>query len=90
MGNSLLTPLLLCDLSIGQAEWNVDDVGRFIESTCRSKFGHEKTEQYKRLVIDNDVDGEVTLLFCASLCASHLVDSCWSLGKKSFTSRELP
>ena len=42
-----------------QIEWSVDEVNRFIETACRSKFGNEKTELYKRLVIENDVDGEV-------------------------------
>jgi hypothetical protein len=42
-----------------QNEWTVPEVTRFIEIACRSKFGSEKTEYYKQLVIDNDVDGEV-------------------------------
>jgi hypothetical protein len=37
----------------------VSEVTRFIEIACRSKFGSDKTEHYKQLVIDNDVDGEV-------------------------------
>jgi hypothetical protein len=43
-----------------QHEWTVDDVMRFIDNTCRVKFGHERTEHYKRLVFENDVDGEVS------------------------------
>jgi hypothetical protein len=33
---------------------------RFIDNTCRAKFGHERTDHYKRLVFENDVDGEVS------------------------------
>lgn len=51
-----------------QMEWSVDEVTRFIETACRNKFGNDKTEQYKRLVIENDVDGEVSavVLCCSS------------------------
>jgi len=42
-----------------QNEWTVDDVMRFIDNTCRSKFGVERTEYYKRLIYENDIDGEV-------------------------------
>jgi hypothetical protein len=40
-------------------EWSVDDVARFIDQSCRSKFGNEKCDVYKRIVLENDVDGEV-------------------------------
>lgn len=43
-----------------QLEWSVDDVSRFIDQTCRSKFGNEKCEHYKRVIYENDVDGEVS------------------------------
>jgi hypothetical protein len=42
-----------------QMEWSVDDVARFIDQSCRSKFGNEKCDVYKRIVLENDVDGEV-------------------------------
>jgi len=57
----LLSPLTL-PRAIAQADWNVDEVSRFIEATCRTKFGNEKCDAYKRLVVDNDVDGEVSCL----------------------------
>lgn len=47
--------------AVAQSDWNVDDVTRFIETTCRSKFGNDKCDYYKRLVVENDVDGEVSL-----------------------------
>lgn len=38
----------------------MEDVSRFVDQVCRSKFGHEKCDQYKRLFYENDVDGEVS------------------------------
>jgi hypothetical protein len=40
-----------------QADWTVSDVMDFLE-TCRSKLGG-KVDQYKQVVAENDVDGEV-------------------------------
>ena len=40
-----------------QADWTVSDVMDFLE-TCRSKLG-SKVDQYKQVVAENDVDGEV-------------------------------
>jgi DNA-directed RNA polymerase subunit N (RpoN/RPB10) len=40
-----------------QADWSVHEVMDFLE-TCRSKLG-SKVDQYKQVVAENDVDGEV-------------------------------
>ncbi len=40
-----------------QMEWTVSDVLDFLE-TCRAKIG-SKVDNYKQIVVENDVDGEV-------------------------------
>ncbi len=40
-----------------QLEWTVSDVIDFLE-TCRAKIG-SKVDNYKQIVVENDVDGEV-------------------------------
>ena len=62
-----------------QTEWTVDDVAGFLEAS-RPKFG-EKCDLYKRLVVENDIDGEVLV----EMSDLHLQ----SLGIVSFGHRHL-
>ena len=53
-----LSPLCLCALCFAkQVEWTIPEVLDFLE-TCRVKLG-SKVDQYKQIMVENDVDGEV-------------------------------
>ena len=62
-----------------QTEWTVEDVACFLEAS-RPKFG-DKCDLYKRLVLENDIDGEVLV----EMSDQHLQ----SLGIASFGHRHL-
>eukprot|EP00283_Hemiselmis_rufescens_P009240 CAMPEP_0173421042 /NCGR_PEP_ID=MMETSP1357-20121228/2293_1 /TAXON_ID=77926 /ORGANISM="Hemiselmis rufescens, Strain PCC563" /LENGTH=114 /DNA_ID=CAMNT_0014383907 /DNA_START=106 /DNA_END=447 /DNA_ORIENTATION=+ len=42
----------------GIAAWTVQDVCEWLDRACRGKFGDAKTDHYKALVMEHDVDGE--------------------------------